>query len=338
MGKIIRNGIPYSGSSNSARSINYDNSNSGLEAQTAQAAVDELNKKIEDIDVSGASNIEYLTQVEYDALPASKETNGVEYRITDANTNATVARNIAYDNSESGIEATSVQGAIDALLGNKKETTLLGTFSGSGNNHKLNDSLNNYDAIMYIWIVGNGGVDGGLFPSYEVSIKDFKTNYTSVGTRLSVSAGTAYNGIYYVDDTTIGWTSSNTVNVYGIKHQPILNNSLEELKSTYSTEEVCVGTWINGKKLYRKVVEMTPTSVDAEISHGISNIDDITSFTGIAHIGSKPSTAFIPVGFTSGTGYSIGASITVDKIIFRINNIYINNTYKFIIEYTKTTD
>ena len=83
---------------------------------------------------------------------------------------------------------------------------------------------------------------------------------------------------------------------------------------------------------------MTPSSTEAEILLGISNIDDITSFSGIAHIGSKPNTAFIPVCFTSGTGYSIGATVTVDKIIFRISNIYINNTYKFIIEYTKTTD
>ena len=115
MGKIIRNGIPYSGSSNSARSINYDNTNSGLEAQTAQAAVDELNKKIQDIDVSGASNIKYLTKAEYDALPDSKLTNGVEYRITDANTDSTKARNIAYDGSASGLEAISVQDAIDAV-------------------------------------------------------------------------------------------------------------------------------------------------------------------------------------------------------------------------------
>ena len=90
MGKIIRNGIPYSGSSNSARSINYDNTNSGLEAQTAQAAVDELNKKIADIDVSGASNIVYLTKAQYEALPDSKLTDDVEYRITDANTTAKI--------------------------------------------------------------------------------------------------------------------------------------------------------------------------------------------------------------------------------------------------------
>lgn len=64
---------------------------------------------------SGASNIVYLTKAEYEALPDSKLTNGVEYRITDANTDSTKARNIAYDNSESGIDAVSVQDAIDKV-------------------------------------------------------------------------------------------------------------------------------------------------------------------------------------------------------------------------------
>ena len=111
MGKIIRNGIKYSGTTNSADKINYNNTLSGLEAETAQEAFDELNTKIK----NGGSNIKYLTQEEYDALPESKLTDGIEYRITDANTDSTKARNIAYDNAASGIEATSVQGAIDSV-------------------------------------------------------------------------------------------------------------------------------------------------------------------------------------------------------------------------------
>ena len=84
MGVIIRNGIEYSGAGMGGGSCDCD-------------------------------EIVYLTQEEYDALPETKESNNVEYRITDANTNATAARNIAYDNSESGIEAVSVQGAIDVV-------------------------------------------------------------------------------------------------------------------------------------------------------------------------------------------------------------------------------
>ena len=42
MGKIIQNGIEYSGTYSNATSINYDSSVSGLNAKTVQEAVDEL--------------------------------------------------------------------------------------------------------------------------------------------------------------------------------------------------------------------------------------------------------------------------------------------------------
>ena len=111
-GKIIRNGIVYSG--------------------------------------SGGCDIEYLTQAEYDALPDSKLTNGVEYRITDANTSSTVARNIAYDNSESGIEAVSVQDAIDTVnesldtkvvYGNDNSSCKIKVYTGFSGSPKANQCV-----------------------------------------------------------------------------------------------------------------------------------------------------------------------------------------------------
>ena len=46
MGKIIRNGINYSSTTDAAKNINYDNSASGLAATTAQKAIDELSDSI----------------------------------------------------------------------------------------------------------------------------------------------------------------------------------------------------------------------------------------------------------------------------------------------------
>ena len=70
--------------------------------------------------VGGASGncgckIEYVTQEQYDALPEDKLTNDIEYRITDNNPTTPEAKNMAYDNSKSGIEAVNVQDAIDAV-------------------------------------------------------------------------------------------------------------------------------------------------------------------------------------------------------------------------------
>lgn len=46
MGKIIRNGIEFSSTSDTADNINYNNSQSGLEAMTAQEAIDEVNENV----------------------------------------------------------------------------------------------------------------------------------------------------------------------------------------------------------------------------------------------------------------------------------------------------
>jgi len=47
MGTIYRNGVPFAGSFD-AGGVNYDNSSSGLSATNVQAAVDEVNGKVDD--------------------------------------------------------------------------------------------------------------------------------------------------------------------------------------------------------------------------------------------------------------------------------------------------
>ena len=62
MGKIIRNGIEFSGACEDATAINYNNSLSGLEAQTVQEAVDELNESLGGLrfGVDGEGNYGYF--------------------------------------------------------------------------------------------------------------------------------------------------------------------------------------------------------------------------------------------------------------------------------------
>ena len=63
----------------------------------------------------GVDNAVYLTQEQYDALPESKLTDDVEYRITDAGIENVSASNVEYDNAVSGLGAVNVQGAVDEL-------------------------------------------------------------------------------------------------------------------------------------------------------------------------------------------------------------------------------
>ena len=115
-------------------------------------------------------------------------------------------------------------------------------------------------------------------------------------------------------------------------------------KSTYSTTEKVVGKWINGKPLYRKVINFTTTiSADTvlEINHGVNNVEMIW---------------FDPIGCfmwaSSGFGYNIpmigySGNIT-DKLYTFVDktkiSIHANGSWgtiwtKYItLLYTKTTD
>lgn len=68
-------------------------------------------------EISSDNKIEYVTQEEYDALPDSKLTDDVEYRITDKGIDSVSASNVKYDGSASGLSAMNVQGAVDEVNG-----------------------------------------------------------------------------------------------------------------------------------------------------------------------------------------------------------------------------
>lgn len=62
----------------------------------------------------GAGGVE-LTQAEYDALPETEKMNGSIYFISDGEASYPSASTMRYDNSTSGLTATSVQAAVDEV-------------------------------------------------------------------------------------------------------------------------------------------------------------------------------------------------------------------------------
>ena len=146
-------------------------------------------KEIEsEIGEGGGSNAVYLTQDEYDALPDSKYTDDVEYRITDAGINEITASNVGYDNSVSGLDATTTQKAIDKLkdaLGDLIKTNVAKVWlkmSGSGNAYFTISNFDidlskyrflcgyattGYDHVDIIYTSGIFPVDNGVCIAYQ---------------------------------------------------------------------------------------------------------------------------------------------------------------------------
>lgn len=115
------------------------------------------------------------------------------------------------------------------------------------------------------------------------------------------------------------------------------------IKDVYSTTEQRIGTWIDGKTLYRKAKIITSKNSSDLYAEEISNIKEITNMYGIAYFRSRGQP--IPRVLTdNNASYALGLGdfdINSNGIVFRfqIGSGYSNFTKAIIIiEYTKTTD
>jgi hypothetical protein len=125
-------------------------------------------------------------------------------------------------------------------------------------------------------------------------------------------------------------TSTNSTNIANIINAEV-----------YSTTEVKTNNvWINGKPIYRKVIQYTSalSGGNNSIPHGISNFDELVSLSGYT----KYSTSYYLMGAYESANNFINASIVSSTTIsVRVGTGWggsFTNGCTFIIEYTKTTD
>ena len=111
--------------------------------------------------------------------------------------------------------------------------------------------------------------------------------------------------------------------------------------SVYSTTEQIIGQWIDGKPIYRKVVDFgyLPNATSKTVAHGISNFDMLTSVQAIA---TQSAAWGFSIPFIGGSNISTGNSVTVwldgTNVLINSNNDRSSLYCYVIIEYTKTTD
>lgn len=128
----------------------------------------------------------------------------------------------------------------------------------------------------------------------------------------------------------------------------VVNNNDDELitintnltnATTYSTDEIRIGTWIDGKPVYRKVINSTKENIQSLINN--LNIDTPIRFNGLAD--SKYGYAWAEnARYTPESGYSNVYHWSQSKprtITWEFESYYENNSpVMAILEYTKTTD
>ena len=113
-----------------------------------------------------------------------------------------------------------------------------------------------------------------------------------------------------------------------------------ENKHTYSTEEQVVGTWIDGKPLYRKVISSNfASTVNSQKAIGtIKDFNVIVKFEG--YFTNPKNDNFYPFPFAlNDEDISVYFYKSTGEIFEIHNYSYANNLYCYaVVEYTKTTD
>ena len=113
--------------------------------------------------------------------------------------------------------------------------------------------------------------------------------------------------------------------------------------NTYSTNEVKIGTWIDGKPLYRKVIQTTiPTSGNNQNVSFQNNIAIMKSVTGFALQSASGGVNLILPYISMANSWSIYTyynRANQELVIENSGTTFMNNTTCYLIaEYTKTTD
>ena len=107
---------------------------------------------------------------------------------------------------------------------------------------------------------------------------------------------------------------------------------------TYSTEEQVVGTWIDGKPIYRKCVIANATISGGQFLTQITlpNFDSLVRIFGRC----KENSNWYQIPTTFDSSWRYIAYLNINGSIYNLSTIFSSqttNTYIFI-EYTKTTD
>ena len=135
--------------------------------------------------------------------------------------------------------------------------------------------------------------------------------------------------------------------VYDSAKDTELQNLYKNQSYTYSTTEQKIGTWINGKPIYRKVIDVPAssfTSTYVSTNHGISNLDTVISVKGNWYDSQGYCWRSMPSSYHASSDWSSQILIKNSEVVFEIGssastriqtkatNVYVT------IEYTKTTD
>lgn len=116
---------------------------------------------------------------------------------------------------------------------------------------------------------------------------------------------------------------------------------LENLFTYSTTEEKVVGTWINGKPIYRlSFIKLSPQNNWQEFNHNIANVDDVVKIEGEMIGSTHQSVSFNFAGVAALYGSGVNLLVRADRTKVQYGGGASDWTATLYIHlyYTKTTD
>ena len=213
---------------------------------------------------------------------------------------------------------------------------------------QLSDSIEKYKSIRieFISFDGKKNNKGSISTTITFSVNYIKNNYTFSCIKAYSSSNPNFysaQGYGFYDDTHLtlcwenyaGWEHNTShIIVTGIRDKV---SDAEKNFNKYSTTEEVVGTWIDGKPIYRKVVQGNITSKDQSLFVVNANVETMISIRGYD---SPDGIYYFPFNYTQNgtTQKAIFYKKDTDTIEFRSNSYNSGEVFVVILEYTKTTD
>lgn len=191
-----------------------------------------------------------------------------------------------------------------------------------------------------------------VLPTINVQTYDYIINNTATSITINTASDSKYLIVYLYNSGSDTLTFQQIIDSVMINegsttlpYEPYITSSInvdgEEIYNAnimnYSTEEQVIGKWIDGKPLYRKVVDLgnLPNNTIKNVAHGltISNVR-IRNFYGIASY----STYYLHLPNITSDNTNDVLYINTDNIVIKTNTNRSSYTGYCILEYTKTTD
>lgn len=126
--------------------------------------------------------------------------------------------------------------------------------------------------------------------------------------------------------------------IYDVSASDTKKIKVQNLVGSYSTDETFTGKyWIDGKPIYRKVIDFgaLPNTTEKTVNHNISNLDTLIKMECIA----KSASGAMNIPYINISDSSASVSIFYNTTNIAIRTGYDRSAYRAIVilEYTKTS-